>query len=332
MASMAYQARIRIGMLGVLLAGALGAGVPLMGAAADYPTKTVRLVVAFPAGGASDVAARVIAAGLSKRLSQTVFVDNISGASGNIGTERVARAAPDGHTLLFATLSTGINPGLFTSLPFNVLRDFAPISLISTSPYVLLVNAQSDIRSVADLVREAKASPGRLQYASAGPGSGAHLFMELFSNQAGIKMTHVPYRGAAPAMNDVLSGLVPLTFDSIMTAMPHVQAGKLRALAVSTARRSSIAPNVSTLDELGVRGYEATAWFGIFATAGTPKAVIDQLNAEIGEVLRQPETKTRLADLGSDPLHSTPEELQNYLRSEVSKWSTVIKSAGVTAN
>lgn len=329
---MAGTTRPCIRIVGALLTGALMQCLPASVAAADFPNKPVRLVVAFPAGGASDVAARVIATGLSKRFSQPVIVDNISGASGNIGTDRVAKAPADGHTLLFATLSTGINPGLFTNLPFNVLRDFAPVSLISTSPYVLLVSAQSDIRSVADLVRDAKVAPGRLQYASAGPGSGAHLFMELFANQAGIKLMHVPYRGAAPAMNDVLSGLVPLTFDSIMTAMPHVQSGKLRALAVSTARRSSVAPNVATLDELGVRGYEATAWFGVFATAGTPKAVIDQLNGEIGEVLRQPETKTRLAALGSDTYHSTPEELQTYLRNEVAKWSTVIKSAGVTAN
>jgi len=298
----------------------------------EYPIKSIRLVVAFPAGGASDVAARVIATGLSQRLSQVVFVDNISGASGNLGSDKVAKAAPDGYTLLFATLSTGINPSLFKSMPFNVLQDFSPVSLISTSPYVLLVNSQTEIRNVGDLITEAKKSSGRLMYASAGPGSGAHLFMELFASQVGIKLIHVPYRGGAPAMNDVLSGLVPLTFDSVMTAMPHVQSGKLRALAVSTAKRSAIAQSVPTLGEVGVTGYEATAWFGIFSTAGTPRPVIDKLNAVIGEVLTQSEVKMRLLDLGSEPLHSSPEELQTYLRNEVSKWSAVIKSAGITAN
>ena len=322
----AFARRNCLRAIGLCTIGLAGIGVAR---GADFPSCPSRLVVAFPAGGASDVAARVIAAALGKRLGQSVFVENISGATGNIGADKVAKSAADGHTLLFGTLSMGINPSLFDKLPFNVLRDFAPVSLVSTSPYMLLANARSDICSFADLVRLAKASSEPFQYASAGNGSGAHLFMELVCSITGIKLMHVPYRGAAPAMNDVLSGQVPLVFDSILTAMPHVHSGKLRAFAVSTRSRSKIAPNIPTLQELGVRGYEATAWFGIFAPAGTPKPVVNQLNVEITEVLRQPDVTLRLAELGAEPVPSSPEALETYFRAEVTKWNSVIKLANV---
>src|SRR5690606_32499817 len=234
---------------------------------ASYPSRPITMIVGFPAGGASDVAARAVAAKMGEQMGQTIIVDNKPGAASNIGADAAAKAKPDGYTVLFGTISMAINGSLYKSLPYDPSKDFRAVSQLSSAPFLLVVNPQSPIKSVADLIEQAKKPGNLVDYASAGNGSGSHLFTELFSNPAGAKMNHVPYRGAAPAMADVLGNQVPLTFDNIITTLPLVQSGKLRALAVSTARRSSAAPDVPTMQEAGVAGYDATSWFGLFVPA-----------------------------------------------------------------
>jgi tripartite-type tricarboxylate transporter receptor subunit TctC len=298
---------------------------------AGYPSKPIRLVVGFPAGGASDAAARAIGQKLSQRLGQQVIIDNRPGAASNIGSENVARAPADGYTVLFGTISLSINPSLYPKLTFDPLRDFAPVSLISSAPFLLVVNPESSLKSVRDLINAAKANKGTpdLFYASAGNGSGSHLFTELFTRTAGIQLAHVPYKGAAPAMTDVLGNVVPITFDNIITTLPLVKAGKLRALGVSTKQRSKVAPDIPTLHEMGVAGFDATSWFGFFVPAGTPKNIIARLSAETAEALKDPAVREQLLALGAEPVGSTPAMFNDFFRSEVEKWGKVVLDAKV---
>jgi tripartite-type tricarboxylate transporter receptor subunit TctC len=298
-------------------------------AADSWPSRPIKIVVGYPAGGASDVAARIVGEKLSQRLGQPVVIDNKPGAAGNIAAEAVAKAPADGYTLLLGTISLSVNPSLYSKMTYDPVKDFTGVSMISSTPFVLVVNPQAPYRSVKDLVDAARAHPGEIAYATAGNGSGSHLFTELFSSMAGIKLKHIPYRGAAPAMNDVLGNQVPMTFDNILTTLPLIKAGKLRPLAVSTAKRSSAQPEIPTLDEAGVPGFDATAWFGLFAPAGTPADVVQQLSRQVAEIVKDRETNARLHKLGGEPVSSTPEAFNAFFRGEVARWAKVVKSAGV---
>ena len=297
--------------------------------AQTFPAKSVRIIVGFPAGGATDIAARAVAQKLTEGFGQQVVVDNRPGAASNIGAEAAARAAPDGYTLFMGSVSTSINPSLYTKLAYDPLRDFAALALVANTPFLLVTHPSMPVNSVKELIAFAKTRPGQLNYATAGAGSGAHLFMELFSAQAGLKLVAVSYRGAAIATTDVLAGQVPMMFDNIFTTLPLARSGKFRALAVSTAQRSAIAPEIPTVAEAGVPGYDANAWFGLFAPAATPKDLITRLNAEVVKGLQTNDMRERLRGLGATPGGGTPEHFAAFFRDEVAKWAKVVKQAGV---
>jgi tripartite-type tricarboxylate transporter receptor subunit TctC len=297
-----------------------------------FPSKPIKLIVGYPAGGASDVAARAVANKMADFLGQPVVVENKPGAAGNIGSEFVARAKPDGYTLIFGTISSSINGSLYKKLNYDPVKDFVAISQVTSTPFLLVANPNSPFKSVGDVIAAAKKAqnPDQLpDYATAGNGSGSHLFMELFTSMAGIRLNHVPYRGAAPAMADVMGGQVPLTFDNILTTLAQVQSGKLRALAVSTKTRSSVVPDIPTIAESGVPGFDATAWFGVLAPAGTAMAVVNQLAGVIQKSVKTPEVTETLLKAGAEPVGSTPAEFDAFYRAEVAKWAKVVKSANV---
>ena len=318
-------------MRAYVIAGLVAAGIlwPPVAPAQSYPSKPVRIVVGFPPGGASDVAARAVGGKLAERLSQPVIVDNRAGAASNIGSEHVARSPADGYTVLLGTISLSINPSLYPKLAYDPLKDFAPVTQISSSPFLLVVNPDTPYKSLADLIAAAKTASKPLLYATAGNGSGSHLFMEYFAASAGIKLSAVPYKGAAPAMNDVLAGAVPITFDNIITTLPLHKAGRLRALAVSTATRAAAAPDIPTLQELGVAGYDANAWFGFLVPAGTPTEIIEKLYSETAQSLKDPQVRERLLALGSEPVGSSPAAFGQFFRAEVEKWGKVVRAANV---
>ena len=296
---------------------------------AQYPDKPIKLVVGFPAGGASDVVARSIAEKMAFYLKQPVIVENKPGAASNIASDFVAKSPPDGYTILFGTISLAINGSLYKKLSYDAVTQLAPISQLASAPFLLVVNPASPYHSVRDLIEAAKASgkDNAIHYATAGNGSGSHLFTVLFTNRAGIQMSHIPYRGAAPAMLDVQSGLVPVTFDNIITTLPLVDAGKLRPLAVSSIKRSFAAPNIPTLAESGVVDYDASSWFGLFAPAGTPSAVINKLNEAAVFAVKTPEVSATLKTVGADSIGSSPAQFDTFFRAEVKKWAEVVKSA-----
>ncbi len=298
-----------------------------------YPSKPIRLVVGYPAGGASDVAARIVGQKLSERMGQSLVVENRSGSAGNIGAEAVAKAAPDGYTLLLGTISLSVNPSLYPKMTYDPIKDLSAISMISSTPFLLVVNLKSPYKTARDFLEAARGKagvkPGDINYGSAGNGSGSHLFTELLSTTAGIKLTHVPYKGAAPVMNDLLANQINVAFDNIMTSLPLVKTGKLRALAVSTKQRSRVAPDIPTLDEVGVAGFDANAWFGLFAPSGTSREIINQLSLEVNEVLKDPGVNEKLLQLGAEPMSSSPEVFSNFFKAEVNKWARVVQMAKV---
>lgn len=298
---------------------------------AQYPERPIRLVVGFPAGGASDVAARAVAEKMADRLGQPIVVENKPGAASNIASDAVAKATPDGYTVLFGTISLAINGSLYKKLSYDAVRDLTPITQLSTAPFLLVVHPSSPFHSVKDLIDAAKKTDKNkaIHFASAGNGSGSHLFTELFSSRAGITLSHVPYRGAAPAMVDVLGGQVPLTFDNIITTLPLVEAGKLRALAVSSKQRSSAAPDIPTLDEAGVTGYDASSWFGLFAPAGTPAAVVSKLQEAANYAVKTKEVSATFRAVGAEPVGSSPPQFDSFFKAEVDKWAEVVKRANV---
>jgi tripartite-type tricarboxylate transporter receptor subunit TctC len=296
--------------------------------AQTYPSKPVRIVVGFPPGGATDVVARTISQKLGETLGQPVIVDNRAGAASNIGAELVATAPKDGHTLFMGTVSTSINPSLYKKLAYDPLRDFAPVSQVTSTPFLFVVHPSLPARNVKEFIALARTKPGELNYASAGSGSGAHLFVEMLASMARMKLQHVPYKGAAPATTATLSGETIFMFENIVTALPLARAGRLRSLGVTTATRSATAPEIPTIAEAGVPGYDANAWFGIFAPAGTPKAVIDRLNAEIVKIVKLPETRDRFLSLGAEPVGSTAEQFGAFFKNEVAKWGKVVKESG----
>ncbi len=298
-------------------------------AQAAYPSKAIRWVVPFPASGATDILTRVIAQKLSDALGQPVVVDNKPGAGGSLGSELVARAAPDGYTLLMGTTSThSIGPAL-QKLPYDAQKNFAAISEVAESPNVLIVSPALKVNSVHELIALAKAKPGQLNFSSSGIGSIVHLSGEQFKSVAGIDIQHIPYKGTALAIPDIINGQIAMMFDNIVSVMPHIKSGRVKALAITSEKRSSLLPDLPTMIEAGVPGYVSSAYFGVFAPAGTPKAIIDKLNAELVKIVHTPEVKERLLKLGAEPVGSTPEQLTALVRSEGAKWAKVIKDAGV---
>jgi len=298
-------------------------------AATDYPTRPVALVVGFPPGGASDILARIIAGKLGGALGQPFVVDNRPGAGGNVAGEAVAHAAPDGYTLLLgnnAILATNAN--LYAKIGFDPQADFAPISLIGTQANVLVVNNNVPAHSLAGLIALAKASPGKLNFASSGYGLAAHLAGELFKAQAHIDIVHVPYKGSAPALEDVIAGQDQMMFATTSGVMGFLNNGQVRALAVTTLKRTAILPDIPTMDESGLRGFEATTWHGLVAPAGTPPAVIATLHRALVEALNDPDVRAKLAALGIDIAPDSPEEFAAYIKSEIPKWAAVIKASG----
>ena len=310
-----------------LLVSALSCADPVA-FAQGYPSKQVRFVVGFPPGGATDVVARSISQPLAEALGQPVVVDNRAGAASNIGAEIVATSPKDGHTIFTGTVSLAVNPSLYKKLPYDALRDLAAVSQVTDTPFMFVTHPSLPVKNVKDFIALAKAKPKQLDYGSAGNGSGGHLFTVMFASMAGVDLVHVPYRGASFATTSVLSGETIFLFENIVTILPLARAGKLRALAVTTIRRSRAADDIPTLAESGVPGYDANAWFGVFAPAGTPAAVINRLHAEIAKIVRVPEIRDRFLALGAEPVGSTPEQFAAFYRNEVAKWAKVVKASG----
>ena len=296
--------------------------------AQSYPSRPVRMIVPVPPGGGQDIMARAVSQRLSDAWGQSVVVDNRSGASAILGTEMLARAAPDGYTLILISSTHVIAPSL-NKVPYDALRDFAPITQVSSQPYVMAINASVPAKSVKEFVEVAKAKPGQLNYGSAGNGSAVHLAGELFKLMTGTNLTHIPYKGGGPALLALLSGETALLFASLPSTMPQVKAGKVRALAVSSAARSSVAPSLPTVAESGLPGFAVINFYGVLAPGGTPKALTTRLYNDIAKVLGMPDLRERLANDGTDAVGSTPEEFAAFLRTEVTKWAKLIKTANV---
>ena len=301
--------------------------------AQDYPARPMRWVSPWPPGGANDIFSRIIAQRLSETLGQPVVVENRPGAAGAIGTEAVAKSPADGYTLTLGSSPThAIAPSLNPALPYDPLRDFDAVTLVAVVPNVLVVNPALPVTSVRELVALAKSRPGTLNFASAGNGTSQHLSGELFKVMAGVDMVHVPYKGTAPALAELLAGQVQLTFDNIPALLPHIQSGKLRALAVTPATRSAALPNLPTVAEAGVAGYDASVWFGVFVPAGTPRPLVLRLHGEIARALAAPEIKSRMAALGAEVSAIGPDAFRDFWRKEIPKWAEVVKAAGIKGN
>jgi tripartite-type tricarboxylate transporter receptor subunit TctC len=304
-------------------------GVPAAAAAQDYPSRPITLIVPYAAGGGNDVMARAAADKMSRTLGQQIVIENRGGAGGSIATRQIAKSAPDGYTLgLGGTGTLAINPTLYANAGYDPRKDFAPVGLIATSALVVCVHPSLPVRSIADLIALAKREPGKLNFASAGAGSGIHLGTEYFATMAGIKLTHVPYKGSSPALTDLVGGHVAIYFSSLPPAVGLVKEGKVRALAVTGAKRSPIFPDLPTVAEAALPGYEAVLHYGIVAPAGTPRAIIDKLSAALRAAVMSDDLKTRLADDGAEPLPSTPEEYAADIDREETKWSAIVKASG----
>ncbi len=299
-------------------------------AAQDYPVRPVRLIVPYPPGGNVDITARIIGPTLGEALGQNIVVDNRSGGGGNVGAVLVAKAAPDGYTLLMGSSGPlSVNPVITPSMPYDSVKDYAPVSKVHSVPLVVLASQKSGINSVKELIDRAKAEPGKLTVASAGTGTTNHFGIELFSAMTGIKVVHVPYKGSGPALTELLGGQVAAMFDQLSASIGFVRDGRVKALAVAGAKRSPMLPSVPTLDESGLRGYEASTFIGVLAPAGTPKPVIAKLNAAMLKVMATPAVLQRLRDLGTEPGSSSPEEFRKLIADELAKWRSVAKSAGL---
>jgi len=300
--------------------------------AEPYPNRLIKLVLPYPAGGGTDTFARPLALQLTARLGQTVVVDNRGGAGGSIGMEFVARAPADGYTLLLAlTPQLAVNGALYEKIPYDPIKSFSPISLIAEAPYLLLVNPALPVTTTKELLALAKAESGKLTYASSGSGSGAHMAAELLISMTGIPMTHVPYKGGGPALSDVLAGHVKVLFAPAVSSMQHIQSGRLRAIAITGDRRLSSLPNVPTIAEAAVPGYESTVWYAVLAPPNTPREIVNRVNAELSQILKDPTFKSMMNVNGIEPLGTTPEALNSHINKEINKWSKVIKNAGLKA-
>ncbi|WP_404300299.1 Bug family tripartite tricarboxylate transporter substrate binding protein [Alicycliphilus denitrificans] len=321
--------RTLLASLAVAAAGAL----PLGAAAQNYPTKPVTIIVPFSAGGTTDILARIVGQGLTAELGQPVVVDNKPGAGGNIGGSLAAKAAPDGYTLFMGTVGThAINQALYKKMPFDPVKDFAPLSRVATVPNLLVAHPSQPFKTVKEMIAYAKANPGKITFGSPGSGASPHVSGELFKSMTGTDLLHVPYKGSAPAMTDLLGGQTSIMFDNMPSAIQHVRSGKLRPIAVTTAKRSPELPDVPTIAEAGVPGYEATSWFGMFAPAATPKPVLDKLNAALIKVLNQADVKKKIAEQGGDVVAETPAQFAAFIKSESTKWGKVVKESGATVD
>ncbi len=301
-------------------------------AAQNYPNKPIRLIVGYSAGGGTDVIARIVGLRLSEVLGQPIVVDNRPAAAGSAAAGLVARSPADGYTLFVAATSTlAVNPSLYKNLPYDTAKDFTPVAQIVSMPNLLVVTPSLPAASVAELIALAKAERGKLTYASGGVGSSNHFTAELFNYMAGVKMTHIPYKGGGPAMVDVASGQVAIFFSTIASAMPQVKSGRLRALGVTSARRSQSLPEVQTIAEGGLPGYESTIWYGALLPAHAPKDIVVRLNAEIVKILKTAEIRQKFLALGADTVITTPEQFTQYIRTEIIKWDKVVKDAGISA-
>jgi tripartite-type tricarboxylate transporter receptor subunit TctC len=315
-------------IVGTLVALSLAAFAPVANAEV-WPAKPIKWIVPFAPGGTTDILARTISEKLSQALGQPVIIENKPGAGGGVGADFTAKAPADGYTIMGGTISThAINASLYKSLPYDPIKDFAPITLIARVPNMLVVNPDVPAKNVAELIALMKANPAKYTFASSGNGTSQHLSGELFKAMAGVDMQHIPYKGSPPALQDVVGGQVTMTFDNITTAWPLAKAGKLRALAVTTAKRSAIAPDVPTLAESGLAGYEVGSWQGAFAPAGTPPEIVKRLNAEMVKIINMPDVREKLVGLGAEPVANTPEEFGALVKTEVAKWADVVKKSG----
>lgn len=312
-----------------LVAALLVAAASTLAHAQAWPSKPIRYIVPFAAGGTTDILARTIAEKLSIALGQPVIVENKPGAGGGVGAAETAKAAPDGYTIMGGTISThAINATLYSKLPYDPVKDFIPITLIARVPNMLVINNDIPAKNVAELIALMKANPGKWSFASSGNGTSQHLSGELFKGMAGVDMQHIPYKGSPPALTDVMGGQVNMTFDNITTAWVLAKGGKLRALAVTTAQRSPIAPDVPTLAESGLPGYEIGSWQGVFAPAATPPDIVKRLNAEIVKIINMPEVQKKLLDLGAEPVANSSEDFTAFVKTEVVKWGDVVRKSG----
>ena len=313
--------------MGVLVLFAAGSAV-----AQAWPTKAIKIVVPYPPGGANDIVARLLGQKLTDQLGQPVVVENRPGASGNNGADTVAKSPADGYTLILVTTGHSIAPSLYAKLPYNIRTDLTPVSTLISGPMLVMTNPQGKINSMADLIAAAKVKPGALSYGSAGSGSTTHLAAELIATTAGVKFNHIPYKGSAPAMVDVMGGNVQMVMDLMLSSMPHVKSGKLKAIAITSARRDPALPEVPTLSEAGFPGLEMSVWNGLMAPAGTPKEVIAKLNTEIRKAMELPDLEERIHAQGFSVLTGTPEQFSAVLRSEMDRWAKAVKDSGAKAD
>lgn len=298
--------------------------------AQGYPNKAIKIIVPFPPGGGTDIGTRIIAQKLSEAWGQPVLVENRGGAAGIVGTEATAKSAPDGYTIMMGNIGThAINVSLYKKLPYDPVKDFAPISHVAGLPLFVLVHPSVKVTSIKELIALAKAQPGKLDYSSSGSGGSMHVAAELFKNMTGTHMVHIPYKGGGPAVADLLAGQVPVSFATVLETLPHVKSGRLRALAVTSANRSLASPSVATVAESGVPEYESISWLALFAPAGTPKDIINKISLEVVRIINLPDVKERLLLQGAEPIGSTPEQLAAVLANDVAKYAKVMKAAGV---
>jgi tripartite-type tricarboxylate transporter receptor subunit TctC len=298
--------------------------------AQQFPTRPVRLVVPYPAGGANDIVARLLAPRMSEQLGQNVVIDNRGGGNTIIGSEIVAKSAPNGHTLLIIAAGHAINPSLYPRLPYDTARDFAPVALVGDGAYVLVAHPAAGVATVAELIAAAKSKPGQMSYASSSTGNLTHLAGELFNSLAGIKMLHVPYKGGNPAMTDLLGGRVAVFFSTVAVARPHLQSGKIRGLGVTTARRTQALPGMPTIAEAGLPGYEVSGWYGLVAPAATPKAAIARVHAAVQFALRQADIKEKLLGVGVEAVEMSASQFGDKINAELAKWEKLVKPLGIT--
>ncbi|OGA46089.1 MAG: hypothetical protein A3F74_10240 [Betaproteobacteria bacterium RIFCSPLOWO2_12_FULL_62_58] len=316
--------------MGRVLLGALAISAAVPVHAQQFPTRPVRLVVPYPAGGANDIVARLLAPKMGEQLGQNVVVDNRGGGNTLIGSELVAKAVPNGYTILIVAAGHAINPSLYPKLPYDTARDFAPIALIGDGAYVLVAHPSTGISSVADLIAAARSKPGQIAYASSSVGNLTHLAAELFNSLAGVKMLHVPYKGGNPAMTDLLGGRVAVFFSTVAVARPHLQSGRIKGLGVTTARRTMALPNLPPIAEAGLPGYEVSGWYGLVAPAATPKAAIDRLHGAVQVALRQPDIKDKLLGVGIETVDAATAQFGEKIKVELAKWEKVVKPLGIT--
>jgi tripartite-type tricarboxylate transporter receptor subunit TctC len=302
-------------------------------AAADtYPSKPIKWVVPFPPGGAMDTMARTLGEKLAVSMKQPVIIENRAGAGGAIGSGIVAKAEPDGHTMMIVSIGHAVNPSIYPKLSYDATKAFEPVSLVGIVPNILVAHPSLKAGNVKELIASAKAAPGKLTYASAGNGTTVHLAAELFNSMAGVDIMHVPYKGSSPAVTDLMGGQVNIMFDSVSSAKPYVESGRLKALAVTTSKRSSVFPNVPTVAESGLRGYELSGWYAVFVPAKTPKPIVDRLNAELVKALKQADVRARFTQIGAEPVGSSPQELANTLKTETVRWAKIVRERNITAD